>query len=57
MEASGDRMVIGENYDVVIAGGGLAGLSLAIQLKQSKSDVRVLVAEKSGLGSGMRLRQ
>jgi len=48
MEASGDRMVIGENYDVVIAGGGLAGLSLAIQLKQSKSDVRVLVAEKSG---------
>ena len=34
------------NFDVIILGGGLAGLTLALQLKQRKSDVRVLVLEK-----------
>lgn len=35
------------NYDVVIAGGGLAGLSLARQLAQANQDLQILVLEKS----------
>src|ERR1700693_3638723 len=34
------------SYDVVILGGGIAGLTLALQLRQSLPDVRLLVAEK-----------
>jgi flavin-dependent dehydrogenase len=33
-------------YDVVILGGGLAGLTLALQLKQSRPTLKVLVLEK-----------
>ncbi|MGZ5891305.1 MAG: NAD(P)/FAD-dependent oxidoreductase [Caldimonas sp.] len=33
-------------HDVVIAGGGLAGLSLALQLKQSFADLDILVLER-----------
>jgi len=34
------------HYDVCILGGGLAGLTLSLQLKQQKSDIRILVLEK-----------
>ena len=39
-------MEIREKYDVLIAGGGLAGLTLALQLKQTKSDISILLLEK-----------
>ncbi len=35
-----------ESYDVAILGGGLAGLTLAIQLKRQRPDTSVLVLEK-----------
>lgn len=35
-----------ERYDVAILGGGLAGLTLAIQLKQKRPDTSVVVLEK-----------
>jgi flavin-dependent dehydrogenase len=34
------------NYDVIIAGGGLAGLTLGLQLKQRRPDTSILIAEK-----------
>lgn len=34
------------DYDVIILGGGLAGLSLSIQLKREKPDISILVIEK-----------
>ena len=39
-------MEIPEKYDVIIAGGGLAGLTLALQLKQTKSAISIMVLEK-----------
>src|SRR5438874_10300996 len=35
-----------ERYDVAILGGGLAGLTLAIQLKRARPETSVLVLEK-----------
>ena len=35
-----------KKYEVVILGGGLAGLTLALQLKQSTPDISILVLEK-----------
>jgi len=40
-------MKVARRYDVVIAGGGLAGLTLAIQLERTRPGVRVLVIEKN----------
>jgi flavin-dependent dehydrogenase len=34
------------HYDVVLCGGGLAGLTLALQLKMRRPEIRVLVLEK-----------
>jgi flavin-dependent dehydrogenase len=34
------------HYDVAVLGGGLAGLSMGLQLKRARPDTRVLVAEK-----------
>ncbi len=39
-------MEIRNKYDALIIGGGLAGLTLAVQLKQTKPDISVLVLEK-----------
>ncbi len=36
----------GENYDVAVLGGGLAGLTVAIQIKQRRPETSVLVLEK-----------
>lgn len=35
-----------KHYDVVIMGGGLAGLALSMQLKLSKPDIKILVLER-----------
>ncbi len=41
-------------YDVIICGGGLAGLSLARQLRRASSDLRIAVIEKSSFPSDSR---
>lgn len=35
-----------QHYDVIIPGGGLAGLTLSIQLKIAKPDIKILVLER-----------
>ena len=34
-----------KEYDVVIAGGGLAGLTLSIQLKQANPNISILILD------------
>ena len=40
-----DYLNMKQEYDVVIAGGGLAGLTLSIQLKQANPDISILILE------------
>ena len=35
-----------QHYDTIILGGGLAGLTLAMQLKQQNPEIKVLVLER-----------
>ena len=35
-----------DRYDVAVLGGGLAGLSVALQLKRTRPETSVFVAEK-----------
>ena len=35
-----------DSYDVAILGGGLAGLTLALQIKQERPDTSIFIAEK-----------
>ena len=41
----GDRQPA-DSYDVAILGGGLAGLTLGIQLKQARPETSIFIAEK-----------
>lgn len=45
-ESARDGTQPDERYDVAILGGGLAGLTLALQLKRARPDTSVFVAEK-----------
>src|SRR5579859_3801574 len=38
--------ILSDQYDVAIMGGGIAGLTLALQLKKTRPAIRVLVVEK-----------
>ena len=40
-----------QTYDVIILGGGLAGLTLSIQLKQSNPEISILVLERRESGA------
>ena len=46
LEKSQNKQPLDGEYDVVILGGGLAGLTLAMQLKQARPETSILVAEK-----------
>ena len=39
-------VVVKNEYDVVILGGGLAGLTLSIQLKKANPDISILTIER-----------
>ena len=47
-----ERETFLENYDVVVVGAGIAGLSTAIELKKNRPDFRIAVLERSWLSDG-----
>ncbi len=47
-----ERETFLENYDLLVVGAGIAGLSTAIELKKRRPDFRVAVLERSWLSDG-----
>lgn len=47
-----ERETFLENYDVVVVGAGIAGLSTAIELKKKRPEFRIAVLERSWLSDG-----
>ena len=41
---------LNEQTDVLIVGGGLAGLTAAIKIKEEREDLDILVVDKGGIG-------
>ena len=47
-----ERETFLENYDIIVVGAGIAGLSTAIELKNNRPDFRIAVLERSWLSDG-----
>jgi glycine/D-amino acid oxidase-like deaminating enzyme len=47
-----ERETFLENYDIIVVGAGIAGLSTALELKKIRPDFRVVVLERSWLSDG-----
>ena len=47
-----ERETFLENYDIIVVGAGIAGLSTALELKKNRPDFRVVVLERSWLSDG-----
>ncbi|MDP4950566.1 MAG: FAD-binding oxidoreductase [Flavobacteriales bacterium] len=47
-----ERETFLESYDIIVVGGGIAGLSTALELKKNRPDFRVVVLERSWLSDG-----
>jgi glycine/D-amino acid oxidase-like deaminating enzyme len=47
-----ERQSFFETFDVIVVGGGIAGLSTAIELKNKNSDLEIAVLERIWLRDG-----